>query len=249
MPNSFFKEKDLDSSLCIGICEDQRNPELINSPISISLQSGEMISTKLCRNCLFERLCYLTESYYSNTLILSAPDYLYPIHSDEFDEGTERWPQIPFGQLITVLINNKDDKLSSMVTAYLITINDYAIRNKMKYHFTFCPDHPKNIINVKECHPKERFLIKCKEKNCRNTYCQYCYSMHNRKVECDLKTCKNLKVCPGCSIAISKGEGCYHMKCICGTIFCYKCLNTFDTGWSADEHYRKEHMTDDIALA
>lgn len=228
----------MDSSLCINICEDQQNPELINSPISILFENGESISTKLCRNCLFERLCYVTESYYSPKYIDKPPEYLYPIHSVECKKGLERWPQIPFGQLVTVLINNnKDDKLSSLVSDYLISINDYAIHHKMKYHFTYCPEHPQNIINV----ANKTGMIRCRERGCINFYCKDCHTMHPLSSKCDFKSTNDLKVCPGCSNIISKTGGCNHMECLCKTIFCHLCLKKFNTDTEAEDHFDKEH--------
>jgi RING-type zinc-finger/IBR domain, a half RING-finger domain len=33
----------------------------------------------------------------------------------------------------------------------------------------------------------------------------------------------NGQVCPGCKTGIERTEGCFHMKCQCGTHFCYEC--------------------------
>lgn len=33
----------------------------------------------------------------------------------------------------------------------------------------------------------------------------------------------NGQICPGCSTGVERSDGCFHMKCECGTHFCYEC--------------------------
>ena len=51
----------------------------------------------------------------------------------------------------------------------------------------------------------------------------------------------SLKECPGCKISINKGEGCAHMKCICGVHFCWICLEIHNE-ININQHIYEKHM-------
>lgn len=165
------------------------------------------------------------------------PQRILRMPSKNSQDGLAKWPQIPFGQLVSVLHNNDDPKLSIILSAYLNSISEFTIRNIMKKHFTFCPDHPHAFYKVTENNE-----IKCKVDGCENFYCSHCWQMHNKRVTCEFKAKSNkLRCCPVCSDEIEKDDGCDILKFECGTFFCFKCGEAFETYVEANKHFVDAH--------
>lgn len=233
---------------CIYVC-DPDNPSLTKYPITIYNQDGTTYQNKMCRDCIVDTLQNATESYFSNdeidydaiNKISLKPAAIASVESKETNDGLESWPQIPFGQMISALINN-DDELSHLATAWLQGISEYEIRVQARNQFTFCPDHPDYIFNLNLRGPKG---FKCKDPNCKNIYCDFCLCWHNPNYVCDeKKSGKKLtwnKMCPKCKVLTFKDGGCNHISCPCGCHWCYKCGEGFSTADKCYSHLTKKH--------
>ena len=80
--------------------------------------------------------------------------------------------QFLLGKLISVLFDNDDAKLTSILSAYLRSINDYTMRYKMQNWLTFCPQNLDKFYDINETE------LKCSVPGCQNFYCNQCKKMH-----------------------------------------------------------------------
>ena len=74
-------------------------------------------------------------------------------------------------------------------------------------------------------------LIECSR--CTTATCQHCRNRSHPGTDCPadvatqqartLATAQGWKACPSCAHIVSKLEGCNHIRCRCGTEFCYGC--------------------------
>lgn len=120
----------------------------------------------------------------------------------------------------------KDHKQREMVIMLVNTLPN----------FTSCPKCEKWGIQVPDI--DRMYKIKCKK--CKYLYCTSCRSDWHEQNSCGI-FCKTdsddkiriyvekmisrilIKKCPSCKRPITKTHGCNHMKCVCGTGFCYLC--------------------------
>ena len=68
---------------------------------------------------------------------------------------------------------------------------------------------------------------------CATATCQHCRDAFHPGTECPadvatqqarvLATARGWKACPTCSSMVERSSGCNHMRCRCGTQFCYGC--------------------------
>lgn len=82
----------------------------------------------------------------------------------------------------------------------------------------------------------------CPDPKCETTFCGICkMSPYHDKSVCqgpkpdpnmDDETyrimCQTTRPCPGCKARAEKTEGCDHIKCVCGTDWCWRCLQKLD---------------------
>lgn len=236
---------------CCYICDDSDNPTLTSNPITIYYNDGTTYTNKLCRDCLALNLQAITASFYNNgkinqeslELINTRPQPIPTVESKEIKDGMESWPQIPLGQLISVLINN-DDELAGLVSAWLNSVQEYTIRNLALGKFTFCPYHPRKIFRIiKELDAPQ---IKCDVNGCKDVFCTACLGWHKPDFVCEeKKSGKGLvwqKKCPRCGVLTSKNGGCNHIACPkCGCHWCYVCDKGFKTAAECYAHMKKIH--------
>ena len=240
-----------DTLACCYICDDPDNPTLTHVPITLYYRDGKTYTTKMCRDCLCLNLQETTASFYNNgkinqeslELIQTRPRPIPTIDCKEFNEGMECWPQIPLGQLISVLINN-DDELAGLVSAWLNAVQEFTIRNLSKGKFTFCPDHPKIIFRIKDLFDSEQ--IKCDVKSCKNVFCGWCLGWHPADFVCEeKKSGKKIvwqKKCPKCGVLTCKNGGCNRILCTqCKCNWCYVCGKGFNTANECYAHMKKIH--------
>lgn len=74
-------------------------------------------------------------------------------------------------------------------------------------------------------------LVECSR--CATATCRHCRNRSHLGTDCPadiatqqvktLATAQGWKACPGCSRIAEKISGCLHMRCRCGTEFCYGC--------------------------
>ena len=234
---------------CLYICDDPDNPVLTNYPITIYYNDGKTYTNKMCRDCLADSLRVATESFFNdgkidkNALnkISIKPSVIPSVECKETNNGEECWPQIPLGQMISALINN-DEQMSDLVSAWLQAISEFAVRVAAKDQFTFCPDHPDYIFNLKL---RGNRVFKCTNQECKNSYCDFCLSWHDENYICqqkkDGKALKWEKFCPKCKAPTFKDGGCNHISCPCGCHWCYKCGKGFSTPNKCYDHMSIEH--------
>ena len=243
-------EESNETLCCIYVCDDPDNPTLTNYPITVYYKDGTSYTNKMCRDCLYSSLEVATESFYSNgeinqealEKITFKPSVIPSVNSKETEDGLECWPQIPLGQMISALIVN-DDEMSSLVSAWLSGVVEYTLRTQSRHYFTFCPDHPHKLYNIKKF---DKFNCFCTVPKCRNLFCSFCKSFHNENYICDEK--KNgkpidmtLMKCPKCLTPTIKDGGCNHITCPCGCHWCYKCGKGFPNPTKCYEHLSKVH--------
>lgn len=240
-----------DTLCCCYICDDFDNPNLTNLPITVYYKDGKTYTNKMCRDCLALNLQAITESFYNNgkinqealDLISNRPQPIPTIESNEINDGMESWPQIPLGQLVSVLINN-DDELAGLVSAWLNSVQEYTIRNLAQGKFTFCPTHPKIIFRIKDMFESPQ--IKCDVKSCKDVFCNACLGWHPADFMCEeKKSGKSFvwqKKCPKCGVPTSKNGGCNRITCPkCGCNWCYVCGKGYKTAAECYAHMKKIH--------
>lgn len=72
---------------------------------------------------------------------------------------------------------------------------------------------------------------------------KYAKNLQDKKLrESTIFTLKTSTFCPTCIIPISKLEGCDHMKCTCGTHFCYKCGEELPQNGGYGGHLTTDHQ-------
>ena len=241
---------DMEETLCcLYACDDPENPTLTNYSITIYYQDGKTYTNKMCRECLVSSLQIATDSFYTNgkidqnalAKINFKPSVIPSVQSQETKDGLQCWPPIPLGQMISALINN-DDEMSSLVSAWLNSVNEYSIRTQFKNLYTFCPDHPQKIFKISQNHFSD---FTCRINNCENNYCEFCNSWHSKKYICDEMKDENKtawkKMCPKCKVPTFKDTGCNHISCPCGCHWCYKCGEGFSTPSECYAHLSKVH--------
>lgn len=243
------KNKIDETLCCCYICDDPDNPVLTNYPITIYHQDGSTYTNKMCRDCLAINLQVATESFFSDGKIDQnaidnisfKPSIIPSVDSKETKDGQECWPQIPLGQMISVLILN-DDQLADLVSVWLHIVSEYTIRTQAKDQFTFCPDHPHELICLLNRVNKD---LCCKNSSCKNILCQFCMCWHLSTYICDeRKSGKNFSwptKCPRCKAPTFKDGGCNHITCPCGCHWCYKCCAGFNTADKCYEHLSFVH--------
>ena len=234
---------------CIYVCDDPENPLLTNYPITIYYQDGKTYTNQMCRDCLVSSLQIATESFFANGQIDQfaiekinfKPPVIPSVNSKETEDGLQCWPQIPLGQMISSLINN-DYELSSLVSAWLNSVNEYTIRTQAKLLYTFCPDHPHKIFKINSYDINE---FCCQDGACKNRFCEYCQSWHPDSYICeerkDGKKCVWKKFCPKCKTPTFKDSGCNHITCPCGCHWCYKCGMGFQQASQCYAHLSAVH--------
>lgn len=247
--NTKFNELNNETLSCLYICDDPDNPILTNYPITIYYKDGTTYTNKMCRDCLASTLQVATESFFSNgkidqnaiERITIKPSIIPTVESKETKDGQECWPQIPFGQMISTLINN-DDEISSLVSAWLYGIFEFTIRNLAKDQFTFCPDHTHHLHRLPNLTGK---FYTCDTQGCQNELCLFCNCWHASSYICEEKKSGisfEWKIkCPKCDAPTFKDGGCNHITCICGCHWCYKCCAGFTTADSCYKHLYNVH--------
>ena len=116
-----------------------------------------------------------------------------------------------------------------------ISLNHLAENNSEE--ITYCPTPGCNYMcfyNKNEYHLncplcKKSYCLKCKTEWHANKTCQE-YQSEKSKTENDIKfeeyvKGNNFKQCPNCKRWVEKTIGCNHIKCRCGTHFCYTFWN------------------------
>ena len=84
--------------------------------------------------------------------------------------------------------------------------------------------------------------------SCRHLKKYACNSCLTYKLICDDCVPKTRKECPGCGILIEKVEGYLCTTCICGTKFCWLCLEIYDEDGIYNHNYKKHGDTLDEKL-
>ena len=238
---SYFASIGTLPSFCYNACADPGNSKLTDTPITYYFENGETYTSKLCQSCIYSSLCYATQRFYTNEKtnsdylfqIKKKPSSILKIPSKFNKDGTKCWPQVPLGQLISVLFDNDDTKLTSILSAYLRSINDYTMRYKMQKWLTFCPDHFDKFYEINDTE------LKCSVPGCQNFYCDQCKKMHiNIDHEDDVTNNK----CQNCGWPYVKEEGCDIIECpYCGHYFCDLCGKEFKSYCAANLHLSSAH--------
>lgn len=228
---------------CCYICDDPENPILTKLPITVYNEDGTTFTNRMCRNCIISSLQNTTEPFFvdgkididSLGRIYSKPQGIPSIPCRENKNGTECWPQIPLGQMISALIQN-DVEMSSLLSSWLQLVSEYAVRTQMRHVVTFCPDHPNHLYDVTSV--KGKGFI-CGINGCQNTYCVLCQKWHPKNYQCNLY--KNQTMCPKCKVVVYKDGGCNHMCCPCGYHWCFICGAGFNTASDCYSHLTQKH--------
>ena len=158
----------------------------------------------------------------------------------------EKWPQVPLGLLVSVLINNKNDgELSSIVSDWLFGITEFTIRVIMKNFITFCPDHPSTLFKINKDNVSS---IRCNNEDCNNAYCQFCGNWHPDDRPCEARKNKrymhqdDVHKCVKCNTEYIKDKGCNFINCPnCNTSFCYICNYIFKSDVDGYYHLSTVH--------
>lgn len=243
-PCSSEVERELNGTnlCCLLICDDPDNPNLSITPLSLYFQDKSTYTSRICRDCILDSIQNAINPYLNDKgqldqnaldFIKSKPDKISTYPSKSYCNGQEYWPQIPIGQLISLLINN-DVKTSMAISKWLSIVTEFAVRVLIR-KFTFCPNHPHDIFII------NGQAIHCNNPTCYLFFCPDCFSWHSIDSNCNYLGNTNYKKCPNCSRLIEKNGGCNHIRCHCGCHFCYKCGKRFTTSDQCYDHLREEH--------
>jgi len=120
----------------------------------------------------------------------------------------------------------------TVINKFLNTVTKNAIPSNQLFECPSCSgysfwDGEIKITRVKCSYCPQSFCLKCLKK----------WETHGKMCNEDLDQKKFLKVCgvlqyqkcPGCGNMVERIEGCFHMKCPCGTHFCYNCSTKLTT--------------------
>ena len=139
--------------------------------------------------------------------------------------------EINYKTIIDCLLLNDKDNLA--VKLENISLNHLAENNSDE--ITFCPTAGCNYMCS---YDKNEFHLNCPM--CKKSYCLQCKTEWHNDMTCqEYQRTKNkdendfkfeeyikgskLKQCPKCKRWVEKVSGCDHIKCSCGTPFCYRC--------------------------
>lgn len=238
--------KNLDGALCcLFTCDDPDNPVLSTSPLTLYFRDKSTYTSRICRDCVLDSIQNAIFPYLNQKGMIEPDSVAYIVHkpnlistfqSNSEDHGLTFWPQIPIGQLISLLINN-DIKTSSSISMWLDIVSEFAIRSKLRFKFTFCPVHPYKVFKIDD----QTLDIPCDDKNCDLMYCKICNEWHTRDSICQFAKDNGLKQCPSCKRITVKNGGCNHMTCVCGCDWCYLCGKGFPNMNACYDHLNAEH--------
>ena len=141
--------------------------------------------------------------------------------------------EINYKTIIDCLLLNDKDNLAAKLEN--ISLNHLAENNSDE--ITFCPTAGCNYMCS---YDKNEFHLNCPM--CKKSYCLQCKTEWHNDMTCqEYQRSKNkdandvkfeeyikgskLKQCPKCKRWVEKVSGCDHIKCSCGTPFCYRCGN------------------------
>ncbi|KIW35757.1 uncharacterized protein PV06_11904 [Exophiala oligosperma] len=105
------------------------------------------------------------------------------------------------------------------------------VRDAIKDKIVTCPFCSIDMVDERTSNIT---YLECVNPSCLEVSCTKCKKQYHPGVKCDsttkertlkeeTETYKVIKSCPSCSRDIERESGCSHMKCICGTTFCYVC--------------------------
>jgi hypothetical protein len=114
----------------------------------------------------------------------------------------------------------------------------------------YCCDNYKPILLEPTSTTNEFPPFKCP--GCKKAHCNKCGTAFHGTLPCDHdideKTLELINttstICPTCNNSIHKIEGCNHMRCECGTHFCYLCGVKFGIGNTGYEEVMRIHYAD-----
>jgi len=204
------KEEIIKISTCILCTEEFEENDIMNPEI--------MECKKHVHGSCF--INYIEEELNNNRIPIRCP----------LCAGKERH-EINYKTIIDCLLLNDKDNLAAKLEN--ISLNHLAENNSDE--ITFCPtagcnymcSYDKNEfhLNCPKC--KKEYCLQCKTEWHKNMTCQE-YQRSKNKDENDAKfeeyaKGSKLKQCPKCKRWVEKVSGCDHIKCPCGTPFCYRC--------------------------
>lgn len=116
-------------------------------------------------------------------------------------------------------------KILSKINYQLVSLAQYAKELNPDKHYAWCIDCLKpEEIGVRDCAKPNPGVNDFK--------CESCIIQ---------KSGAEIKKCPGCSEGVTKISGCNHIKCRCGTHWCWTCTKKFDSSDETYNHMRTEH--------
>ena len=210
-------------STCIFCIEEYDQNEIVNPELE-------------CKNHVHGKcfVNYIKEELNSNNFPIRCPIC-----------QNEKRHEINYKIILDCLLLNDEDNLALKLEK--ISLNHLAENNSEE--ITYCPTPGCNYMcfyNKNEYHLncplcKKSYCLKCKTEWHTNKTCQE-YQSEKSKTENDIKfeeyvKGNNFKQCPNCKRWVEKTIGCNHIKCRCGTHFCYNCGKLMD-----DKHFCKGYL-------
>ncbi|KAK8843242.1 hypothetical protein M9Y10_025096 [Tritrichomonas musculus] len=166
---SSFIENELSSKalFCYLSCNNPDDPVLTKLPITVFFKDGSYYAGKVCHDCILENLKYnLNYLFVGGRVdrnkvegIMMKPNVIPSTESIVNEQGSESWPIIPLGLMIYVLINDEIE-LSSFISAWLYSVEEFTIRVMMRNRFIWCNRHTHTIFDIVKLGNK---LFHCKD--------------------------------------------------------------------------------------
>ncbi len=210
----------------IKFLESQKNENEQKKKCEICLEEFSLLDPNnyfLNCNCTLHYKCfdeYIKSQVEENKIPIKCPNCNKDIHPNFIIDSLQNSnPQ---------LVQKYDD----------FSLNNFVLNNNKDY--SCCPTPGcKNIFFFVEGEPRfkcnicnKEYCLNCKDEWHKNLTCeQYKDSRDVNKLDQEfMKFVKGakFKMCPKCKFWVEKNQGCNHMKCRCGTDFCYLCGNFMD---------------------
>lgn len=152
---------------CYYSCDNPEDPVLTKYPITVFFKDGSYYLSKVCHDCLLENFKFNLKYLFvggkvdQNKVegIMMRPNIIPSIDSFDCEQGSEIWPVIPLGLMVYVLINDEIE-LSSYISAWLYSVEEFTIRIMMQNRFIWCNLHPHAIFDIVKLGEK---LFHCKD--------------------------------------------------------------------------------------
>lgn len=131
------------------------------------LKDGSYYVSKACRECIIENFRFNLANLFVNGKVdqkrveenALRPSKISSVKITFSEDGSESLPVIPLGLMVYVLINDVPE-LSSFISAWLYSVEEYLIPVMMQKLFIWCIYHPHIIYDIVKI---GRRLFHCKE--------------------------------------------------------------------------------------